>query len=84
MLEKMGCSKSKQALILLLNWFLYTAILITTSLQLASNAKFKKQPPPNPDALMMSVATTPLSNYLKIKDHPTLSPHTKNKHTTNG
>jgi hypothetical protein len=47
--------------------FLYVAILITTNLQRASNAEPKTERSPAPDSLMMSVESTPLSNYLKIK-----------------
>jgi hypothetical protein len=64
-LEEMGCCKSKRALFLLLFWFLYAAILITTYLQRTANAEQQTKRPATPDALMMSVGSTPLSNYLK-------------------
>jgi hypothetical protein len=43
------------------------AILITTSLQRIANTKAQKQPPATPDWLIMSIAVTPSSNYLKNK-----------------
>jgi hypothetical protein len=55
----------KRALFLLLNRFLYAAILITTYLQYASDTEPKKELPSTPESLMMSVAATPLSIYLK-------------------
>jgi hypothetical protein len=66
-----GLLPSKRALFWLLIWFLYAAILITTHLQLTSDAETKKQPPSSPDWLMMSVGASPLSIYLKFKiPHP--------------
>jgi hypothetical protein len=58
-------SQSKQALILLLNRFLYAAILITTNQQPIPNAEPKTNAKTTTDTLMMSVGATPSSNYLK-------------------
>jgi hypothetical protein len=44
---------------------LYAEILTTTRQQCPINAEPKKQRPATPDALMMSVAATPLSIYSK-------------------
>jgi hypothetical protein len=55
----------KQALFLLLKRFLYAAILITTNKQRPANAEPKTKRSPASDSLMMSIAATPLSNYLK-------------------
>jgi hypothetical protein len=54
----------ERALFLLLIWFLYAAILITTCQQYASNAEAKTDAKATSDALIMSVGATPLSIYL--------------------
>ncbi|HEY9756677.1 MAG TPA: hypothetical protein V6C97_16030, partial [Oculatellaceae cyanobacterium] len=52
----------KQVEILLLLGFLYAAILFTTKQQLPASAEPKKQPPPTPEVLMMSIGHIPVSN----------------------
>jgi hypothetical protein len=55
----------KRALFLLLNRFLYAAILITTNQQPIAYAEPITDAKTAADSLMMSVAATPLSIYLK-------------------
>jgi hypothetical protein len=45
---------------------LYAEILSTTNQQHIANAKHQKQRASSPDALMMSIGSTPLSNCLKL------------------
>jgi hypothetical protein len=66
-LVEMGFPKTKRALFMLLNRFLYAAILITTNLQHPANAKPKIDTKIALGALMMSIGATPSSIYLKTK-----------------